>query len=186
METADSALDRGRDLERAGKLEEALGAYEAALALESASLAALTAIPLLQHRLDRIEAAALSYRRYLAIDPLGVGFVINLANMLMQEGDEEGAWTAMIDYFNAGGTDPYAVANAAYLAENFGRADIARSIAYSIMERRPNDLITVAACADIAGLLADPVGAVRYAGLAERLDATVRLSSKRLNIPNYG
>jgi tetratricopeptide (TPR) repeat protein len=185
VETAEEALDMGARLEEVGELEAALKAFERALALAPASMAAIRSIPLLQHRLGLIEKAIVSYKRYLERDPLGVNFVINLANMLMQQGDVEGAWTTKINYFNAGGRDASAVANAAYLAENLGRPDIARSIAFSIMDRVPNDLIILTACADIAGLAGDPAAAIRLAGQIDRLDPTSRLASKRVNIPNY-
>lgn len=181
----EEALATGERQEKAGELEAGLMAYERALALDPDCMAAITAIPLLQHRLGRIPAASASYRRYLQRDPLGVGFVINLANMLMQEGDLEGAWTTIIDYFNAGGTHAGAVATSAYLAENLGRPDIARSIVFSIMARVPRDPVILKACADVAGLAGDPASAIRLAGEVGALDPTARLSSKRVNIPHY-
>ncbi len=185
MDIMQEALSRAETLEQEGELEEALSVYHDVLAQNPECLTALTAIPLLQHRLGLLDAARDSYRRFLDRQPLAYDYVENISTLLMQIGDVEGSWTAVIDYCNTGGADPRAAQTAAYLAETAGRADIARYVVSLIMNKIPGHPVVLKAAAEIAGFEGDHESAVRFAGLAGKIGPDQQFISRRVNIPGY-
>jgi tetratricopeptide (TPR) repeat protein len=183
MKTAEEWCSEGVARARAGDLAGALAAHEAALALDPSHFGALSRKPLVEHSLGLHEAAIASYRLALQADPLLVEHVVELANLLMVEGDEAGAWNTMAAYFNAGGDDPRMAVNAAYLAESFGRADFAVNLVSGVQQRHPNNAQALAACANVAGLIGDHAAAVNFAKAAAAVDPSCRFTSKWLNLP---
>lgn len=183
MKTAEEWCSEGVSRAQAGDLAGALAAHEAALALDPDHFGALSRKPLIEHSLAMHDVAIASYRRFLELDPLNVEYVADLANLQMLEGDDPGAWNTMIAYFNAGGDQPRLAVKAAYLAECFGRADIAVNLASGILAKRPNDAGVLSACANIAGLIGDHAAAVRFAKAAAALQPSCRFASKWLHLP---
>ena len=183
MRSAEEWCQEGVERARADDLIGALAAHEAALALDPGHFGALSRKPLIEHSLGMREAAIVSYRLYLQADPLNIDYVISLANLLAMEGDAAGAWNAMVACFNAGGDDPKLAVNAAYLAENFGRADLAVPLVSGVQQRQPNNPEVLAACADVAGLIGDHAAAVNFARAAAAVAPSVGFSSKWLHLP---
>jgi hypothetical protein len=183
METVTEALSTGERLANAGEREAGLLAYERALIIDPLNIKALAAVPRLQHDLGLISAAIASYGIYLDRDPLRADYVVSLSILLMQEGDEEGAWKTIIRYVNAGGGDSVVALNAAYLASFFGRANVARDIVFFLLNREPNDINLLLAAVEVAGLNGDYRSVIRFAEQIQHMNPTVSLSSRRVNIP---
>jgi len=183
MKTAEEWCSEGVSRAQRGDLPGALAAHEAALAIDPGHFGALSRKPLVEHSLGLHEAAIASYRLYLESDPLNAAYVVDLANLLVQEGDEPGAWNLMIACYNAGSDDPALAINAAYVAESFGRADIAATLTSGIYKRRPNDPDVLAACANVAGLVGDHGSAIGFAKAAAAIKPSCWFTSKWFHLP---
>ena len=150
---AESLVEQGNALHRAGDADGAIACYEAALAAQPRSVRAHYNLGLIRQGRHDLDAAIAHYRRAIDADPAFCPALVNCANALAAKGDSAAALECYRRALAIDPRDPHAVRNVLALAEIFESA---------------SDLENALECYRLA-LAADPGLAVARARAADRL-----------------